>query len=126
LKPQQSCNMKKKLKTHQRRKPMTELQTITPTTPLSDLVHHDAAIANWWDEPDKRSELELPGRVIASLGAAGIHTVEQLKATGPHRLRMLDGIGKLGFSQIVNLLRALDKQNGGGSHGDQPGKTTLR
>jgi hypothetical protein len=91
------------------------IDTITPTTPLSDLVHHDAAIANWWDEPDKRSELELPGRVIASLGAAGIHTVEQLKAAGPHRLRMLEGIGKLGFSQIVNLLRCLDRQNGGGS-----------
>jgi hypothetical protein len=100
--------------------------TIPGTTPLSDLAHHDSAIANWWDEPDKRSELELPNRVIVALGNAGIHTVEQLKAAGPHRLRTLDGLGKLGFSQIVALLRALDRQNGGGSNGDEHGKTTLR
>jgi DNA-directed RNA polymerase alpha subunit len=93
---------------------MTE-QAITATTPLSSLAEHAAANTDWWKESaPARNELELPGRVIAALGSAGIHTVAQLRAAGPHKLRKLDHIGKLGFQQIVDLLRALDRQSNGG------------
>ena len=37
-------------------------------------------------------------------------TVEQLKAAGPARLRKLEGLGRPGFNQIIELLRALDRQ----------------
>jgi hypothetical protein len=53
--------------------------------------------------------------VLACLANAGITTVEQLKAAGPHRLRLIEGIGKLGFDQIIDMLRALDRANGGDS-----------
>jgi DNA-directed RNA polymerase alpha subunit len=95
---------------------MTE-QNTTTATPLSALAERAAASSSWWkaDALEQRSELELPTRVLHVLENAGITTVEELKAAGPHRLRVLDGIGKLGFQQIIDLLRALDRQNGGDS-----------
>jgi DNA-directed RNA polymerase alpha subunit len=97
---------------------MTEQNTTTAAaTPLSALAERTAASGAWWkaDALEQRSELELPTRVLRVLECAGIHTVEQLKAAGPHRLRKLEGIGKLGFDQIIDLLRALDRANGGDS-----------
>ena len=93
-------------------------------TPLSSLAETAVASGEWWKENalGTRSDLELPTRVLVALENAGITTVEQLRAAGPHKLRDLDGLGKLGFEQIVTLLRALDRQNGGGSNGHQPGK----
>jgi DNA-directed RNA polymerase alpha subunit len=95
---------------------MTE-QNTTTATPLSALAERAASSGSWWeaDALEQRSELELPTRVLRVLESAGIHTVEQLKAAGPHRLRKLEGIGKLGFDQIIDLLRALDRANGGDS-----------
>jgi DNA-directed RNA polymerase alpha subunit len=92
---------------------MTERNTAA-ATPLSSLAERAAASGAWWDDPAHRSELELPTRVLRLLENAGITTVEQLKAAGPHRLRKLDGLGKLAFDQIIELLRALDKQSNGG------------
>ena len=95
---------------------MTE-QNTTTATPLSALAERAAASSSWWkaDALEQRSELELPTRVLHVLKNAGITTVEELKAAGPHRLRVLDGIGKLGFQQIIALLQALDRANGGDS-----------
>jgi DNA-directed RNA polymerase alpha subunit len=96
---------------------MTE-QNTTAATPLATLAAERAvSTGSWWkaDALEQRSELELPTRVLRVLESAGITTVEELKAAGPHRLRELDGIGKLGFQQIIDLLRALDRQNGGDS-----------
>jgi DNA-directed RNA polymerase alpha subunit len=92
---------------------MTEQNT---TTPLSALAERAATASAWWkaEALEQRNELELPTRVLHVLDNAGIHTVEQLKAAGPHRLRKLEGIGKLGFEQIIALLRALDRQANGG------------
>ena len=93
---------------------MTDTTTITPDTPLKALAEQASPPANWWNEDaPKRSELELPGHVLQALGEAGIHTVAQLRAAGPVRLRKLPHIGKLAYQQIVDLLRALDKQNNG-------------
>jgi len=96
---------------------MTE-QTSTTHTNLATLAADAAATGEWWKEGalEHRPELALPPRVLTILDNAGITTVEQLKAAGPARLREMEGIGKLGFDQIVELLRALDRQNGGGSH----------
>jgi hypothetical protein len=96
---------------------MTEQNTTATATPLSALAERAASSGSWWkaDALEQRSELELPMRVLRVLESAGIATVEQLKAAGPHRLRELEGIGKLGFQQIIDLLRALDRQNGGDS-----------
>jgi DNA-directed RNA polymerase alpha subunit len=78
----------------------------------------EQAIASdaWWKEDalDQRNELALPKRVLVILDKAGIRTVEELKAAGPSRLRKLEGIGKLAFEQIIELLRALDRQANGG------------
>jgi DNA-directed RNA polymerase alpha subunit len=95
---------------------MTE-QNTTAATPLSALAERAAASSSWWkaEALEQRSELELPTRVLHVLENAGITTVEELKAAGPHRLRVLDGIGKLGFQQIIALLQALDRANGGDS-----------
>jgi DNA-directed RNA polymerase alpha subunit len=92
---------------------MTE--QITNATRLSSLAEHAAASGAWWQQSDQRNEMELPTRVLHILDNAGITTVEQLKAAGPYRLRELEGIGKLGYQQIIDLLRALDRQNGGDS-----------
>lgn len=91
-------------------------QDTNRTTQLSSLAEMAAANSGWWkaDALDRRSELELPPRVLHVLDSAGIRTVEDLKAAGPHKLRKLDGIGKLGFEQIVALLRAFDRQANGG------------
>lgn len=104
-------------------------QDTTAATPLSLIAERAAASADWWKENalGSRNELELPTRVLVALSNAGIHTVEQLKAAGPNRLRELPHIGKLGFQQIVELLRALDRQgNGGAAHDQQSGQITLR
>jgi DNA-directed RNA polymerase alpha subunit len=94
-------------------------QNTTTATPLSALAERANASGAWWkaDALDQRSELELPTRVLVLLENAGITTVEQLKAAGPNRLRQLEGIGNLAFNQIIDLLRALDREsaNGGGS-----------
>jgi hypothetical protein len=92
-------------------------QISSNTTQLSALAERASASGNWWQEDtlDRSSDLVLPTRVIRVLENAGITTVEQLKAAGPHRLRELAGIGKLGFEQIIGLLRALDRANGGDS-----------
>jgi DNA-directed RNA polymerase alpha subunit len=95
---------------------MSEQNTGTAATPLSALAERAAASSSWWkaEALEQRSELELPTRVLHVLDNAGITTVEELKAAGPRRLRMLDGIGKLAFDQIINLLRALDRRANGG------------
>ena len=89
---------------------------ITTTTTLASLAEKAVASGDWWKEEvlDKPSPLVLPTRVLVILGNAEIHTVEQLKAAGPTKLRELPHLGKLGFQQIIDCLRALDKQNGGG------------
>jgi hypothetical protein len=89
-------------------------QTITSTTPLSDLARNSAANGNWWEEEalGQRNVMQLPTHVLRILDNAGIRTVEQLKAAGPIKLRELEGIGKLAFDQIVQLLRALDRNGG--------------
>jgi DNA-directed RNA polymerase alpha subunit len=97
---------------------ITEMEEImsgqtTEATSLSSLAERAAADSAWWKAPDERNALELPTRVLHVLDNAGITTIEQLKAAGPNRLRKLEGIGKLGFQQIVDLLRALDAENGG-------------
>jgi DNA-directed RNA polymerase alpha subunit len=91
-------------------------QTTTAVTPLSNLAEIAAANSGWWkaNALGQRSDLELPTRVLHVLDNAGILTVEQLKAAGPYKLRQLEGIGKLGFQQIIDLLRVLDRHNGGG------------
>ena len=98
------------------------------TTPLTSLAETAAASGEWWKETSlgQRNDLELPTRVLVALENAGITTVEQLKAAGPHKLRETEGLGKLGFEQIITLLRALDRQNGGGTNGHQPGQTGVR
>jgi hypothetical protein len=95
---------------------MSEQNITTAATPLSALAERATASGAWWQEDtlDQRSQLALPPRVLAALDNAGIRTVEELKAAGPHRLRKLDGIGKLAFDQIIELLRALDRQANGG------------
>jgi DNA-directed RNA polymerase alpha subunit len=92
-------------------------EQIGDATKLSTLAESAHASVPWWksDVLGQRSALELPTRVLHILDNAGIHTIEQLKAAGPHKLRKLEGIGKLGFDQIIGLLQALDRQaNGGG------------
>ena len=85
---------------------MTDPTAITPETPLKALAERANPPENWWNEDTpKRSELELPGHILQALGEAGIHTVAQLRATGPTRLRKLPYIGKLAYQQIVDLLR---------------------
>jgi hypothetical protein len=95
---------------------MTEQNIPTHPTALSSLAEHAAASGAWWHESalDQPNAMALPPRVLHRLDKAGIHTVEQLKAAGPHKLRNLDGIGKLAFDQIIELLRALDRQANGG------------
>jgi DNA-directed RNA polymerase alpha subunit len=97
---------------------MSEQNTPTAATPLSALAERANSSGAWWkaDALDQRSELELPTRVLVVLENAGITTVEQLKAAGPNRLRQLEGIGKLAFNQIIDLLRALDRQPDGGEN----------
>jgi hypothetical protein len=89
-------------------------QTIPGATPLSTLAMNAAARGKWWEEDalGQRNVLQLPTRVLVILDGAGITTVEQLKAAGPLKIRELEGIGKLGFDQIVQLLRALNRSNG--------------
>ena len=55
--------------------------------------------------------------MLTILDNAGITTVEQLKAAGPARLRELPHLGKQAFEQIIELLRAFDRQQNGGSNG---------
>jgi DNA-directed RNA polymerase alpha subunit len=88
----------------------------TSLTKLSTLAEQAISSGAWWKEDalDQRSELALPTRVLVILDNAGIRTVEELKAAGPSRLRKLEGIGKLAFEQIIELLRALDRQANGG------------
>jgi hypothetical protein len=95
---------------------MTEqISDSTSLTHLSALAEQAIASDAWWKaDAEPRNELALPSRVLAILDKAGIRTVEELKAAGPRRLRMLDGIGKLAFDQIINLLRALDRRANGG------------
>ena len=78
---------------------MSEISSDTNLTRLSVLAEQATAKANGgkMDALDQRHELALPTRVLAILDNAGITTVEQLKTAGPHRLRKLDGLGKLGF-----------------------------
>jgi DNA-directed RNA polymerase alpha subunit len=106
---------------------MTMTEQTENTMTLSALAEQAVASIEWWKEGalEKPNALELPTRVMVALENAGIHTVEQLKAAGPHRLRELEGVGKGGFEQIIELLRELDRQNGGASH-DQQGKIALR
>jgi DNA-directed RNA polymerase alpha subunit len=94
-----------------------QISNETSLTKLSEIAEQANASGAWWKSGalDERSELELPARVLKVLESAGISTVEQLKAAGPQRLRKLEGIGKLGFTQIIELLRALDRQANGGS-----------
>jgi hypothetical protein len=93
---------------------MTEISS--NTTELSALAERATASGARWQagKLDQRSELVLPARVLRALDSAGIRTVEELKAAGPVALSKLDGIGKLAFQQIVDLLRALDRQANGG------------
>lgn len=92
-----------------------QISNSTTLSKLSDIADQAKASGAWWKSGalDERSELALPPRVLKVLEAAGITTVEQLKAAGPARLLKLDGLGKLAFNQIIDLLRALDRQNGG-------------
>lgn len=93
---------------------MTEQTSLTKLSEVAAEAHANGA---WWKSGalDERSALVLPKRVLTVLKDAGIDTVEQLKAAGPMRLRKLEGLGKLGFNQIIDLLRALDeRQNGSG------------
>lgn len=94
---------------------MSEQITTDKTTPLSSLAERAAANGEWWREDalDQPSALALPPRVLGILGKAGITTVEQLKAAGPAKLRELPHLGKQAFEQIIELLRALDRQNNG-------------
>lgn len=91
-------------------------EQIAPDTPLSKIAQSFVAAGEWWKEGalGEPNDLELPTRVLVALEHAGIRTVEELKKAGPHKLRELEGLGKGGFEQIVKLLRALDRQNGGG------------
>ena len=99
----------------------------TTNTKLADLAERGAANGDWWSEAaqNQRNDLELSTHVLRSLENAGITTVEQLKAAGPLRLSKLDGIGKGGMQEIVDMLRALDRMNGGVS-GHSEGQATLR
>ena len=97
---------------------MTE-QTSTTKTKLADLAADAAATGEWWKEGalEHRPELALPTRVLVILDNAGITTVEQLKAAGPARLRELPNLGKQAFEQIIEMLRAFDRHQNGGSNG---------
>ena len=97
-------------------------------TSLSTLALDAAATGEWWKEGalEQRPELALPTRVLVILDNAGITTVEQLKAAGPAKLRELPHLGKQAFDQIIALLRAFDRQNGGGSNGHEQGQTGVR
>jgi DNA-directed RNA polymerase alpha subunit len=99
---------------------MTAEQTTTGTS-LASLAEQGAATGNWWTEEaqQQHNDLELSTHVLRALDNAGITTVEQLKAAGSLRLSKLDGIGKGGMQEIINLLRALDRQNGGASDNSQ-------
>jgi DNA-directed RNA polymerase alpha subunit len=99
---------------------MTAISGETSLTKLTVLAEEAAASGNWWEEDslDHRHTLALPTRVLAILDQAGIRTVEDLKSAGPTRLRKLEGIGKLAFNQIINLLRALDRHPANGSKGN--------
>ena len=92
-----------------------QISNSTNLTKLTEIAEQANASGAWGKSGalDERSELELPTRVLKVLENAGIMTVEQLKAAGPSRLRKLEGLGKFGFNQIIELLRALDRQNGG-------------
>ena len=100
-------------------------EQIAPDTQLSKLAQSFVASGEWWKEDalDKPNALELPTRVLVALENAGITTVADLKKAGPHKLRELEGLGRHGFEHIVNLLRALDRQNGGDGHDHQHGQT---
>ena len=107
---------------------MTDQTTTTPESmTLAKLAESSVASTEWW-KPDapEHSEFELPTRVLKALEDAGIMTVAQLRAAGPHKLQGLPNVGKQGFDQIVTLLRALDRQNGGGANGHEQGQTFLR
>lgn len=100
---------------------ITEMEEImseqaNATTPLSALAERATASGAWWQEDalDQRRELALPTRVLVALDSAGIRTVEELKAAGPTKLRQLPHIGKQAFEQIVDLLRALDRESANG------------
>jgi DNA-directed RNA polymerase alpha subunit len=102
-------------------------QTTTGTS-LATLAADAQATGDWWKEGalEHRPELALPTRVLAILDNAGIRTVEQLKAAGPARLRELPNLGKQAFEQIVEMLRAFDQQQNGGSNGHDQGQAGLR
>jgi DNA-directed RNA polymerase alpha subunit len=91
-------------------------EQITNTTTLGSLAEKANASGDWWKEGalERRNVLELPTRTLVALGNAGIHTVEQLRTAGPTRLHNIDGLGKLAFQQIVDLLRELDRRSNGG------------
>jgi DNA-directed RNA polymerase alpha subunit len=101
---------------------------MTNQTNLAALAIDASAFGEWWKEGalEHRPELVLPTRVLTVLDNAGITTVEQLKAAGPAKLREMPHLGKQAFDQIIALLRAFDRQNGGGSHDNESGKITLR
>ena len=92
-----------------------QISNSTNLTKLSEIAEQANASGAWWKSGalDERSELALPTRVLKVLENAGIMTVEQLKAAGPSRLRKLEGLGKLGFNQIIELLVRSIAQNGG-------------
>jgi DNA-directed RNA polymerase alpha subunit len=87
----------------------------TTTTNLATLAEQNVN-GDWWKEGalEQPNKLMLPTRVLHILDNAGITTVEQLKAAGPVALSKLEGLGKGGFQQIVELLRALDHRSNGG------------
>jgi DNA-directed RNA polymerase alpha subunit len=87
----------------------------TTTTNLANLAEKHVN-GDWWKEGalEKPNALELPTRVMHILDNAGITTVEQLKAAGPVALGKLEGLGKQGLQQIIDLLRELDRQSNGG------------
>jgi DNA-directed RNA polymerase alpha subunit len=93
-----------------------EISGDTNLTRLTVLAEQAKASGEWWKEGalEQRHDLELPPRVLVILDNAGIRTVEQLKAAGPVGLLKLPGLGKLAFKQIIDLLKALDKQSNGG------------
>jgi DNA-directed RNA polymerase alpha subunit len=104
-------------------------EQITNNTTLASLAKHANANGEWWKEGalDQRNALELPTRVLVALENAGITTVEELRKAGPNVLREIPHLGKQAFDQIIELLRALDREtNGGGSRDHQSGQTTLR
>jgi DNA-directed RNA polymerase alpha subunit len=90
-------------------------RAITNETTLASLAKRANASGEWWKESalKQRNVLELPTRVLVVLENAGITTVEQLKNAGPNTLREIPHLGKGGFQQIIDMLRALDRETNG-------------